>query len=107
MEHRSPAFRQMEALRERVVQLGERLAELRVDTQNAVGELRSVSVLADAADEEDMLRRIDESLLADDERVQGLQLLELACNPANSNFCRRNQARCATVHAFPAEYWML
>lgn len=75
LEKRSPAFRQLEGLRERVVQLGERLAELREDTQRAVRELRTVSDLADAADEEDMLRRIDESMSADDERVQGLQLL--------------------------------
>ncbi|WP_279071207.1 AAA domain-containing protein [Microbacterium lacticum] len=75
LEQRSPAIRQIEGLRERVAQLRERLTELREDTQRAVTELRKVGDFADAVDEEDMLRRIDESMSADDERVQALQLL--------------------------------
>lgn len=75
LEQRSPAIRLLGGLRERVLQLSERLTELRKDTQRAAAELRELDDLADAADEEELLRRIDASLSADDERVQALQLI--------------------------------
>ncbi|MCP2032610.1 serine/threonine protein kinase [Okibacterium sp. HSC-33S16] len=75
LEKRSPALRSMSGLRERAVELRERLDELEADTRSAFEELRRVEELADASTEDEMLKRIEESMSADDERIQGLRLL--------------------------------
>lgn len=75
LEARSAELRQLDTLKERALALQERLAQLETDASSALDALRRVDAISDAGDDQELLDRLDESMSADDKRVQAFQLL--------------------------------
>ncbi|MFT2690374.1 DEAD/DEAH box helicase [Clavibacter zhangzhiyongii] len=75
LEGKSAALRQIDALGERALALRERLTQLEGDTQQGLRALRRVETFSELADDQELLARLDESMSANDKRVQAFQLL--------------------------------